>query len=235
MPPIEELSILVPVDVSTPDTPRLDILDVLRPFDVILLGYFPVPDQAEPAMLKHEYEDEAAARLDEIAAGRGEVTEVLVFTHDRDATVDRIAEEYECDAVLTAGDIDQLDRILVALRGDVNVTRIVSVVANLLLGSDATATVLHAVDENTEPNQGESLLQSTVDRVIDQGIEDDRLDRQLVTDGDPRETILALETDYDLVVFGETEPTLRERIIGAFLSSLIDELDRPALIVRDVE
>lgn len=235
MPPIEELSILVPVDVSTPDTPRLDVLDVLRPFDVVLLGYFPVPDQAEPAMLKHEYEDEAAARLDEIAAGRGEVTEVLVFTHDRDATVDRIAEEYECDAVLTAGDIDQLDRVLVALRGDVNVTRIVSVVANLLLGSDATATVLHAVDENTEPNQGESLLQSTVDRVIDQGIEDDRLDRQLVTDGDPRETILALETDYDLVVFGETEPTLRERIIGAFLSSLIDELDRPALIVRDVE
>ena len=226
---------MVPVDVSTPDTPRLDVLDVLRPFDVVLLGYFPVPDQAEPAMLKHEYEDEAAARLDEIAAGRGEVTEVLVFTHDRDATVDRIAEEYGCDAVLTAGDIDQLDRVLVALRGDVNVTRIVSVVANLLLGSDATATVLHAVDENTEPNQGESLLQSTVEQVIDQGIEDDRIDRKLVTDGDPSETILALETDYDLVVLGETEPTLRERIIGAFLSSLIDELDRPALIVRDVE
>jgi len=235
MPPIEELSILVPVDVSTPDPPRLDVLDVLRPFDVVLLGYFPVPDQAEPAMLKHEYEDEVAARLDEIAAGRGEVSEILVFTHDRDATVDRIAEEYECDAVLTAGDIEQLDRILVALRGDVNVSRIVSVVANLLLGSDASVTVLHAADESAEPSQGESLLQSTVERVIDHGIEDDRIDRQLVTEGDPRETILELETDYDLIVLGETEPTLRERIIGGFLSSLIDELDRPALIVRDVE
>lgn len=235
MPQIEDLSILVPVDISDPNPPRLDILDVLRPFDVVLLGYFPVPDQAEPAMLKHEYEDEAGARLDEIAAGRGEVTEVLVFTHDREATVDRIAEEYGCDAVLTAGDIDQLDRVLVALRGDVNLTRIVSVVADLLRGSDATVTLLHAVDEHTEPSQGESLLQTTINRLIEQGIKEDRIDSQLVTDGDPSETILEMEADYDLVVLGETEPPLRERIIGAFLSSLINELRRPALIVRDIE
>jgi len=235
MPPMEELSILVPVDVSSPEPPRLDVLDVLRPFDVVLLGYFPVPDQAEPAMLKHEYEDESAARLDEMAAGRGEVTEVLVFTHDRDATVDRVAADYGCDAVLTAGDIDHLERILVALRSDVNVPHIVSVVANLLRGSDASVTVLHAVGEDTEPSQGESLLQSAIERILDYGIEERRIDRQLVTDADPRETILDLEADYDLVVLGETEPTLRERIIGAFLSSLIDELDRPALIVRGIE
>ena len=235
MPPFEELSILVPVDISDPNPPKLDVLDVLRPFDVVLLGYFPVPDQAEPAMIKHEYEAESAARLADIAAGRADLTEVLVFTHDREATVDRIAEAYDCDAVVTAGDIEDLGRILVALRGDINLTRIVSVVANLLRGSDATVTFLHAVDEGTEASDGASLLKSTVERVIEQGIEEDRIDWQLVTDGDPRETILEIEADYDLVVLGETDPSLRERIIGAFLSSLLDELERPALIVRDLE
>lgn len=235
MPPIEELSILIPVDISDPDPPRLDVLDVLRPFEVVLLGYFPVPDQSEPAWLKDEFEDEAAARLDAVAAGHGELEEVLVFTHDREATIDRVADDHGCEAILTAGDTDHLDRILVALRGDANVQRIVSVVANLLRGSDAAATVLHAVPEGVDPSEGESLLEAAVEQLVQQGIDEGRLDRELVTEGGPKAAILARQADYDLVVLGETEPSLRERIIGAFLSGLIDEIERPALIVRDVE
>ena len=44
MPPIGELTILVPVDVSAAEPPTLSVLDVLRPFEVVLLGYFPVLD-----------------------------------------------------------------------------------------------------------------------------------------------------------------------------------------------
>lgn len=235
MPPIDELSILIPVDVSDPDLPRLDVLDVLQPFEIVLLGYFPVPDQTEPAWLKDEYEAEAAARLDEIAAGHGELNEVLVFTHDREATIDRVADDYGCEAILTAGDTDHLDRILVALRGEANVDRIVSVVANLLRGSDAVVTILHAVPEGTDPSEGETLLEETVERLVEQAVDANRIDRELVTDGNPKAAIMARQSDYDLVVLGETEPSLRERIIGAFLSGLIDELERPALIVRDIE
>lgn len=235
MPPIGELTILLPVDISESKPPAMEVLDVLRPFEVILLGYFPVPDQAEPALIKHEYEDSAKARLDEVVEGRSDVTELLVFTHDREATIDRIADQYHCDAVMTAGDTDHIDRILVPIRGDVNVERIVSVVAGLLDGSDATATFFHSVGEDAESSQGEFLLRGTVERVTEYGIEVERIDWTISEGGDPHRDIIALAEQYDIVVLGETEPSLRERIIGDVLSRIIDEIEIPALIVRDIE
>ena len=235
MPPIGDLTILVPVDVSEPEPPAQEVLDVLIPFEVVLLGYFPVPDQAEPALIKHEYEAAAAERLDEICADRSDVTEVLVFTHDREATIDRVADEYGCDAVLTGGDTDHIDHILVPIRGEANLERIVSVVAGLLGGSDATATFFHSVAEDAEPSRGEFLLRGTVERLGEYGIEEDRADWELTEGGEPHRDIVALADGYDLVVLGETEPSLRERIIGDVLSRIIDEIEVPALIVRDVE
>jgi len=235
MPPIGDLTILVPVDVSEPEPPALEVLDVLRPFEVVLLGYFPVPDQAEPALIKHEYEAEAAERLDEICADRSDVTEVLVFTHDREATIDRVADEYGCDAVLTGGDTDRIDRILVPIRGEANLERIVSVVAGLLGRSDATATFFHSVAEDGEPSRGEFLLRGTVERLTEYGIEEDRVGWELAEGGEPHRDIVALSDGYDIVVLGETEPSLRERIIGDVLSRIIDGIEVPALIVRDVE
>lgn len=235
MPPIEELTLLIPIDVSEPDPPALAVLDVLQPFEVVLLGYFPVPDQAEPALIKHEYEDEAGARLDAVAAGRPDVTEVLVFTHDREATIDRVADEHGCDAVLTAWDTDHVDRILVPIRGDANVERIVSVVTELLRESDATATFFHSVAEDAESSQAEFLLRGTVERVQEFGIEADRVDWEIAETGDPYRDIVDRGDSYDLVILGETEPSLTERIVGDVLSRIIDDIAAPALIVRDVE
>ena len=235
MPPIGELRILIPVDVSSTEPPTLAVLDVLRPFEVVLLGYFPVPDQAEPALLKHEYEDSATATLEGIAEGRPSLTEVLVFTHDRQATIDRVADQHECDAVLSAGDTDHIDRILVPVRGDANVDRIVSVVAGLLDGSEATATFFHAVDEAGDVEQAEDLLRSAVEAVRATGVDADRLDWSVSSAADPHGDIVDVAEDYDLVVFGETEPSLRDRIIGGTLSDTIDRLTVPALVVRDVE
>lgn len=45
MPPIGDQTILVPVHVSEPESPSLRVLDFLQPYEVILLEYFPVPDQ----------------------------------------------------------------------------------------------------------------------------------------------------------------------------------------------
>lgn len=235
MPPIGDLTILVPVDVSKPESPTLGVLDFLQPYEVILLGYFPVPDQAEPAHLKHEFESEAAARLSEVADGRDNLQEVLVFTHDREATIGRVANQYDCDAVLTAGKTEGIDRILVSLRGDVNLDRIVSVVANLLHASTATATLFHSVADDGDSGQADALFQGAIDDLVDQGIARDRIDHRLSEEGDPHGEIAALGGEHDLVVLGETEPSLRKRIIGSFLSRVIDETEIPALIVRDIE
>ncbi|MFC6798249.1 MULTISPECIES: universal stress protein [unclassified Haladaptatus] len=229
-----DLTILVPVDISASETPSLSILDLLGPIDVVLLGYFPVPSQAEPALIKDEYGAESTRRLADIVAGRQRVTDVLVFTHDRTATIDRIADEYDCDAVLAGGDTTAIGRILVPLRGDVNLERIVSVVADLLLASEATVTLFHAIPEDTDPSQGEFLLRGASDRIADFGVETDRIHRRLSEGGDPVAEIIALGSEFDLVILGETEPSLRERIIGDVPSRIIEDIEIPALIVRDV-
>lgn len=235
MPPVAELTILVPVDVSSSAAPALEVLDFLQPYEVVLLGYFPVPDQAEPAHLKDEFEAEAAARLSEIADGRDNLQEVLVFTHDREATIDRVADQFGCDAVLAAGETEGIDRILVPIRGDVNLDRIMSVVANLLHASAATVTVFHSVAEGGDSSQADALLQEAIDGLVEQGIARERIDHQLAEDGDPHDRIADLGTEHDIVVLGESEPSLRERIIGSFLSRILDETEIPALVVRDVQ
>ena len=235
MPPIGELTILIPIDISEPEPPPLEVLDLLRPFEVVILGYFPVPDQAEPALIKHEYEAQAQTRLDAITEGRSEITDVLVFTHDREATIDRVADQYACEALLTAGDTDHIETILVPIRGDVNIDRIVSVVAELLRETRATATFFHSIGDDVDPSQGEFLLRGTVERVTEHGIEAERIDWQIAENGDPYRDIVALGEQYDIIVLGETEPSLPERIIGDVLSRIIDDIAIPALVVRDVE
>jgi nucleotide-binding universal stress UspA family protein len=235
MPPIGDLTILVPIDISEPESPTLGVLDALRPHQVVLLGYFPVPDQAEPAHLKEEFEADASARLRELAGGRENLQDVLVFTHDREATIDRVADQYDCDVVLTAGETRSIDAILVPLRGDVNLDRIVSVVANLLLASGATATLFHAVADDGDVDHVDAMLQRAIEALVEQGVDRDRLHHRLAEGGGPHVEIAALGGEHDLVVLGETEPSLRERIIGSFLTRVLDETEIPALVVRDVE
>jgi nucleotide-binding universal stress UspA family protein len=231
----DDLTLLVPVDVSEPDIPELGILDALGAVQVVVLGYFPVPDQADPALVKDNFESEAADRLHEVAAHPGRIEEVLVFTHDRETTVDRVANEFDTAAVLLPGTGDDFERLLVPVRGEVNLERIVDVVADLLLVSDATVTLFHAAVEDADPSHGELLLRGTADRLTDYGVDESRIDRQLSTAADPVAEIVRLAAEHDLVVFGETEPSLAERIIGDSLSRMLDAIDRPALVVRNVE
>ncbi|MFC7098847.1 hypothetical protein [Halobaculum marinum] len=232
---IGELTILVPFDVSEPAPPELDVLEELGAVEVVLLGYFPVPDQAEPALVRDQHGSEAAGQLAALADQYGAVDDVLVFTHDREATIDRIADEYDSSTVLTTGRSAGTGRVLVPLRGDVNLDRILGVVADLLLAGDETVTLFHSVGEDTDPSQGELLLMGAVDRLAEYGVDRDRVDWQVSQDSDPVADIVDLGATYDLVVLGETEPSLRERIIGDRLSTIVDALDVPALIVRNVE
>jgi len=232
-------TILVPVDVSTTEPPSQGILDLLKPINVVVLGYYPVPKQTAPAHLKADHEAEAARRLERLvssfAGGDHDVEDVLVFTRDRQDTIDRIAEQHDCDAVFVPGETDSVDRILVPLRGDVNLDRIVSLVGDLVRASDATVTLFHSVPEGTDPSQGEFILRGAADRLTEEGVDRDRVDWALSEAGDPERTIIDLVADYDFVVLGEAKPSLRDRILGAVLTPILEEIEKPAIIVRDIE
>jgi nucleotide-binding universal stress UspA family protein len=239
MPLSGDSTILVPVDVSVAEPPDQGILQLLRPVNVVVLGYYPVPKQTAPAHLKADHESEAAARLDDIVAqfdssGHG-VEGVLVFTKDREDTIDRIADQHDCDAVLIPNEIGSIERILVPLRGDVNLERIVSFVGDLLRMNDATVTLFHASAAGADPSQGEFMLRGAADRLSEDGVDSERIDWILSEDSDPASAIVDVAAEYDLVILGETEPTLRERIIGTVLTPVLDKIDKSTIIVRDID
>jgi len=237
MPLRGESTVLVPVDVSVTEPPDRGIPELLRPVDVVVLGYYPVPDQTAPAHLKAEHESEAASRLDDVVTRfdttEHEVDGVLVFTKDRQDTIDRVADQHDCDAVLLPGEAGTVERILVPLRGDANLDRIVSLVGDLVRASDATVTLFHSVAGETDPSQGEFVLRGAADRLSEDGVDRDRLDWALSEGSDPESAIVSLADEFDLVVLGETKPSLRDRIIGTVLTPILDGIEKPVIVVRD--
>lgn len=238
MPLTGDSTVLVPVDVSVVEPPDQIIFELLRPVNIVVLGYYPVPKQTAPAHLKEDHEAEASERLANVVnrftAAEHEVEDVLVFTKDRRDTIDRIADQYDCDAVIVPGEAESIERILVPLRGDVNLERIVSLVGDLMRASDAEVTLFHSVQDGADPSQGEFILRGAADRLTEEGVDRGRIDWKLSEGGTPKREIITLAEEYDLLILGETKPSLRDRILGAVLTPIIDEIEKPAIIVRDI-
>ena len=232
-------TILVPVDVSNDDPPAQSLIDFCRSVEVVLLGYYPVPDQVAPAQLRQHHKSDATATLAEtvgaFSASGIDVTDVLVFTHDHQDTIDRVANQYDCGAVLTLGKAEHIETVFVPIRGDTNLERIVSLLASVMRMNDASITFFHSVAEDSDPSHGEFLVRGAVNRLDEAGIDRDRIDWQLSETESPHDEIIELAREYDLLVLGETKPSLRERILGTVPSRIVDEVDKPAFIVRDVE
>lgn len=233
-------TILIPVDVSTDDRPSGAILELLHPADIVLVGWYPVPDQTAPEQMRDEYEADAIERIEAIADdlphASGAIETLVVFTRDRADTVDRVADEYDCDAVLVARDVGAVDRVFVPIRGDLNLDAILSFAGVLLEESQAAITLFHASPAGEEdPSAGDLLLQGAEDRLLEAGIDAARIDTVNVSTENPVDEIVAAGEEADVLIIGETEPSLVERILGDVPSRIIERSSRPVLVVRKVE
>jgi nucleotide-binding universal stress UspA family protein len=232
-------TVLVPVDVSTQERPPPELLRLLGPAKVVLGGWYPVPDQTAPEQLRDAHESEAVERIEEVAAdlpGDGPAVDtVVVFTHDRATTVDRLAEDSASDVVVVPDDSNVVERVLVPIRGDVNVERILTTVGVLLRDNDVSVTLFHAAEGDEDPGVGDLVLDSAADELVEAGIDADRIEKVNVTTESPVDEIVDAAANHDVVVIGETEPSLVERVLGDVPSEIIERSGRPVLVVRNVE
>lgn len=238
MPSEDKITVLIPVDISDSYSLPEAVLNLLSSAHVVVLGYYPVPSQTAPAQIKHQHERDAERKLEAVAnrlSGHADrVTDVLVFTHDRNETVDRIANTHGADAVLTPGEVASVDRILVPLRGGSNIENVLSLVETLLESTDAKATLFHSADDEGEGN-GEKLLEEALDRLVNAGVDRSRVEVQLSTGEDTVDDILTAGDRYDVLVIGETKPSLRNRILGRVPSKILTDTPKPVFVVRDTE
>jgi len=231
--------ILVPFELPDAEPLPSALVSDLGSMAVVVLGHYGLPEQTPPEAARTQFEAGAQAELDDLArpfreAGAS-VTTRLVFGKTRAKTIDRVAVDENCDVVLTTGRADRIERVLVALRGETNLEKILSFVGDLLGEGDASVTLFHAIADGEDYREGQSLLDAAADRLVDAGIDRDRIDRRLTEGGDARAKIVEFGGAFDVLVLGESEPSIRERIIGDLLSRITGETDDPAFVVRNVD
>lgn len=232
-----EATILVSVDASDPEEPSDALVELLSPHSLVILGYWQVPDQSSTGQLRSQFGEEATAAIDEVTArfveAGADVDSTVVFTHDWYATIEKAATDYDVDGVLTADPFEEtFSRVLVPIRGDKNLERIVAFVALLLRGSDAHGTLFNVADTEEEAQTAEFILRGAADRLEEEGVDPERLDWRQERSTSPENAIITAAADYDLIVVGESEPSLRERLLGRVTNQVIKRSPVPALVIR---
>ena len=235
----ESSTVLIPIDAADPEELSAGLIATLAPVRIVLLGYYLVPNQSAPDQMRSDREDEATAAVadavSEIDNQDANIESLVVFTHDKDETIDHAGAEHNVDAVLTPGEYPEtLSRVLVPMRGDVNLEGILSFVIDVMRQSEVTAKLYNIAEADDEASRGELLLRGARDRLADSGVDPDRVTLQVDMGDSPADAIIAAAEAADLVVLGGAHPSLRDRILGGTTSRVIANVERPVLTVQDL-
>jgi len=223
--------VLVPLAVLEGQTVSPGLIDLLGTVDVTILGYHVLPEQTPPDQARLQYEERATAALEDVAAEfratGGAADHRLVFTHDREQTRQRIAREVDADAFAVTGATGSVERLLVAVTGQVAVDRIVPFVATLVGDRPIDVTLFAAVAEGGETD-ARGKLADAADRLREAGV---AVETDLATGG-PFEALVDAAAGHDAVVLGERAPSLRSFVFGDESERVAGETVGPVLVVR---
>jgi len=221
--------VLVPIEVLEGKTVPPGLMSLLGTMDVTVLGYHVLPEQTPPDQARHQYEERATAALEdlteEFADAGGAADHRLVFTHDREQTVRRVAAETDAAAFAIAGMTGDVDDLLVSLSGDVDLDRITEFVIDLVDDRDIAVTLLLAGESDEASSD---RLDTAAIRLREAGIETDTS----TATGSPFDALLDAVPGHDAIVIGEAAPSLRSLVFGDEAERVAAASVGPVLVVR---
>ena len=225
--------ILVPLKILEGQSVSAGLVDLLEPMDVTVLGYHVLPEQTPADQARLQYEDRATDALEDLAtefgADDGTADYRLVFTQNRKQTFDRVADATGSTVYAIPGSTGPVERLLVALTGDVAVERILSFVVELVGDRDIGVTLFLATDDE---RVGREFLEATAVRLFDRGL---HVQTELAVGEPPLEALVDAATDHDAIVMGERAPSLRTLVFGEEAERVAAESVGPVLVVRRLE
>ncbi|MDX1744343.1 MAG: universal stress protein [Halobacteriales archaeon] len=229
-------TVLVPVEVLEGEGVPDAVIELLSTLPVVVLGYHVLPEQTPPGQARLQFEDQAQAKLDDLAAAfreaGGDAESRLVFTHDEEQTLNRVAEETGCEAILIPNPATRIERVLVPLRGEVDVTRIAAFVAAMIGTRDIGVTLYHVTDSADATAIGRSMLDEAADRLLEGGLAASAVTKDVVVSETPIQSIATAATDHDAVVMGESAPSLRSFLFGEPAEQVAVHSLGPVVVVR---
>lgn len=236
---MEHPTVLVLVEFPDPEFPTAGFLDDLAYPDAELIGFYHLDDDEAVEEARAEYEEEFTAELQTQAERfeqRGVRTEFdLKFDHDRLETRQRIAKRNKIDAILIPGGTHKLSRIRIAVRHTDDAEEKMATLLNII-NRDALVSVdlIHIADPDDPEGEakGESILKEMTSILTDKGIPSTRINREVQTGSDVSFLLQQAARNHDLIVLGETELDIGDKVFGPVNEYIADEADVPVLTVR---
>lgn len=229
-------TVLVPRQVLEGESIPEGVPELLSNAHVLLLGYHVLPEQTATEQARDQFGDKATKWLEQVEAMLTEagatVETQLVFTHEGQQTINRVVIEEECDAVLVPGTAPTIEEILVPVRGTVGLDRTVDVLAGIFADSAVTITLFHVVESDEETIDAQQLLAKFEVGLLEAGLDEAVIETAVKTDENPSATIERTAEAYDVVVMGETDPSVATFIFGLPEEKLADRFLGPVFIVQ---
>ena len=229
-------TVLVPIRVLEGESLPEGVPDLLAAAHVVVLGYHVIPEQTAAGQAQLQFEEEARARLEdveELFEDAGATVEPrLVFTHEAQKTIDRQIYEHGAVAVLVPDAVPEIETVLVPVRGTVGIDRLTRLVAGLFAGTGATLRLLHVAAPEETDEDADTMLDGVVDRLRDLGVDPGAIETRVTRDEPAMESILAASADTDVVVMGETDPSIATYFFGLPADKVAERFPGPVLVVQ---
>ncbi len=224
--------VLVPLAVLEGDSVPLGLMNLLGTMDVTVLGYHVLPEQTPPDQARLQYEDRANEALEDVAeefrqAG-GDADYRLVFTHDRQQSINRVADEIDAPAYAILGATGEVDRLFVSIGGLVETDIVLDFVQEVIGDREIGVTLFLAAGEAGE-EAARDRLDDAAETLETAGIS---VRTHLAANGDPTDTLIEAVSNHDAIVMGEQAPTLRSFLFGEETERIAAESVGPVLVVR---
>ncbi|MFD1635194.1 universal stress protein [Haloplanus ruber] len=231
-------TILVFVEFPDPEFPTAGFLDHLAYPNAELVGFYHLDDSESLEEAQAEYGDEFTTELRTQAERfeqRGVRTEHdLIFNHNRVEVRQRIAEDHEVDAILTPGGAGTLGKVLIASRHTRNAEEKVAKLLNIIDRDELISVDLIHIADPDDPDgesEGESILAEMTSILTDENIPPIQINREVRTGEDVAYELSQAARNYDLVVLGETEQDVGDRVFGPVGDYIVGEQDVPVLTI----
>ena len=230
--------VLVPVRVLEGDTVPDVLVSFLAPARVVVLGYHVLPEQTPTEQASMQFEARAQAAVDDIAASfvdaGGDPETRVVFTHDREQTVERVAAEAGVTATLLPNPAGGVSEILVPLRGTIDDDRLADLVATLADETHERVTLwgLAAAGSGFD---ADAAVADAADRLRKRGVTPAQITAETATTDTPIRDIVERSADADVVVMGESDEAILDALFGDDAERVAEGAVAPVLVVRNRE
>ncbi|MFB6254255.1 MAG: universal stress protein [Halobacteriaceae archaeon] len=229
--------ILIPIAVLEGQTIPEPLVEFIAPANIVVLGYHVLPEQTPTDQASMQYEDRAQAAVEDIAQSFEAVEQTVetrvAFTHDGEKTIERVADEVDATALLLPNPTGPITDILVPIRGEINVDRLVDLVQVLLTNNEYTVT-LWGIDTVDQESIQETVNQAD-QKLREYDIESNLLSVEITDEDAPINAIVERSSEFDIIIMGEGERSLLTRIIGEDIDRVAEGSVSPVIVVRNAD